>query len=73
MSQDNEEALKLYGISLWTVLCQRLLDAGVPGVHIYTLNNDKLAIAILRSCGLLPAVAVAAVDATPPLASNGTH
>jgi len=69
--KDNEEALKLYGISLWTVLCQRLLDNGAPGLHVYTLNQDKVTIAILRHCGLI-AAAPAAAPATEPT-SNGTH
>ena len=52
--KDNEEAVKAYGISLGTMMCQRLLDAGAPGLHLYTLNLDKTAVAILENVGLVP-------------------
>jgi hypothetical protein len=47
-----------YGISVGTMMCQRLLDAGVPGVHMYTLNLERSAVAILENVGLVgPSVA----------------
>ena len=39
----SEEAVKAYGISMGTFMCQRLLSAGAPGVHMYTLNLEKAA------------------------------
>jgi methylenetetrahydrofolate reductase (NADPH) len=53
--KENDAAVKAYGISLGTMMCQRLLAAGVPGLHMYTLNLDRSAVAILRNVGLLPA------------------
>ncbi|EFN59771.1 hypothetical protein CHLNCDRAFT_33591 [Chlorella variabilis] len=32
-----------YGISLGTMMCQRLLASGAPGVHMYTLNLERSA------------------------------
>ncbi len=32
-----------YGISLGTMMCQRLLDGGAPGIHMYTLNLERSA------------------------------
>lgn len=52
--KDNDEALKAYGVSLGTLMAQRLLDAGVPGIHVYTLNLERSAVAILQSAGLVP-------------------
>lgn len=53
--KDNDAAIKAYGISLGTQMCQRLLDFGVPGVHMYTLNLDKSAVGILQNVGLISA------------------
>lgn len=53
--KDSDEAIKAYGISLGTMMCQQLLAAGVPGLHMYTLNLEKSAVTILRHVGLIPA------------------
>lgn len=52
--KENDEAVKVYGISLGTMMCERLLAAGVPGLHMYTLNLDRSAVSILRNVKLLP-------------------
>ncbi|MDU0810651.1 MAG: methylenetetrahydrofolate reductase [NAD(P)H] [Burkholderia sp.] len=36
--RDDREALQSFGADVITVLCQRLIDSGVPGLHFYTLN-----------------------------------
>ncbi|KAG7666898.1 hypothetical protein Ndes2526B_g09640 [Nannochloris sp. 'desiccata'] len=59
--KDSDEAIKAYGISLGTLMCERLLAAGAPGLHMYTLNLDKSAVAILRHVKLIPAAAPAPV------------
>ncbi|KAK9842600.1 hypothetical protein WJX81_008347 [Elliptochloris bilobata] len=51
--KDNEEAVKAYGIELGTKTCRALLDAGVPGLHLYTLNLEASALAILENLGLV--------------------
>lgn len=51
--KDDEEAVKKYGVELGTAMCRRLLDAGVPGIHLYTLNLESTAVAILENLGLV--------------------
>lgn len=51
--KDNEEAVKQYGIQLGTDMCKRILDSGVPGLHMYTLNLERSAVAILENLGLI--------------------
>lgn len=55
--KDDEDAVKKYGVELGTAMCRRLLDAGVPGVHLYTLNLEATAVAILENLGLVKAAA----------------
>ena len=33
------ESIRAFGADVVTGLCQRLIDAGVPGLHFYTLNT----------------------------------
>jgi Methylenetetrahydrofolate reductase len=42
-----------YGIHQATEMCRQLLDAGIPGLHMYTLNLERSAIAILENVGLI--------------------
>jgi methylenetetrahydrofolate reductase (NADPH) len=70
--KDHEEALKLYGISLGTMTCERLLAAGVPGLHMYTLNLDRSAVAILKHCGLISASLVPAASAAVAATTSST-
>lgn len=51
--KDNDEAVKAYGIQLGADMCRQLLDAGVPGLHMYTLNLERSAIGILEAVGVL--------------------
>ena len=36
---DDREAIRAFGLDVVTNLCQRLVDAKVPGLHFYTLNG----------------------------------
>lgn len=49
----DEAAVRAYGVSLATMMCQRLLDAGAPGIHLYTLNLEKAALATLANLGFI--------------------
>ena len=51
--KDNEDAVKEFGVQVVTDMCKRLLAAGVPGLHIYTLNLEKSSIDILTNLGML--------------------
>ncbi|EFJ44235.1 hypothetical protein VOLCADRAFT_95450 [Volvox carteri f. nagariensis] len=51
--KDNDEAVKNFGVDLGVRMCRRLLDAGVPGVHMYTLNLERSAVGILERLGLI--------------------
>jgi hypothetical protein len=44
-------ALQAYGMSMGTMMCQRLIAGGVPGLHMYTLNLERSAVAILENVG----------------------
>ncbi|WP_322104879.1 methylenetetrahydrofolate reductase [NAD(P)H] [Paraburkholderia sp. J41] len=35
---DDRESIRAFGLDVVTDLCRRLVDAGVPGLHFYTLN-----------------------------------
>jgi len=50
------------------MMCERLLAAGVPGLHMYTLNMDHSAVKILRSVKLLSEK----VDENGVTVENGT-
>ena len=45
--QDNEEAVKAYGIHLGTEMCKKILAHGIKSLHLYTLNMEKSALSIL--------------------------
>lgn len=51
--KDNEEACRAYGIQMGVDMCRRMLAAGTPGVHLYSLNQDKSVVGILQGLGLV--------------------
>lgn len=51
--KDNEEAVKAYGVHLGTEMCKKILAHGIKTLHMYTLNMEKSALAILLNLGLI--------------------
>ncbi|KAE8658438.1 Methylenetetrahydrofolate reductase 1 [Hibiscus syriacus] len=51
--KDNDEAVKAYGIHLGTEMCRKIIANGIKTLHIYTLNMEKPALAILMNLGLI--------------------
>lgn len=45
---DDMESLQAFGLDVVTRLCERLLEGGAPGLHIYTLNRAKASIELWR-------------------------
>ena len=39
---DDSESIQAFGLDIVTDLCDRLLNAGAPGLHFYTLNSADL-------------------------------
>ncbi len=46
---DDRESIQAFGLELVSNLCQRLLDAGAPGLHFYTMNQAAPTLAILEN------------------------
>jgi methylenetetrahydrofolate reductase (NADPH) len=48
---DDREAIRAFGLDVVTDLCHRLVEAGVPGLHFYTLNSATAPLAICKRLG----------------------
>lgn len=49
---DDARAIGELGVDVVTDLCRRMLDAGAPGLHFYTMNRAEPTLAIWRRLGL---------------------
>ncbi|MEO6147907.1 MAG: methylenetetrahydrofolate reductase [NAD(P)H] [Sulfuriferula sp.] len=49
---DDIESIRSFGLDVVTDLCERLLKAGAPGLHFYTMNQATLTTAIWQRLGL---------------------
>lgn len=49
---DDSASIRAFGLDVVTDLCDRLLSAGAPGLHFYTLNSAGLSTTIWQRLGL---------------------
>lgn len=49
---DDTESIRAFGLDVVTDLCERLLAAGAPGLHFYTLNSANLSSVIWQRLNL---------------------
>ena len=52
--RNDDAAIKDYGVTLLADICQTLVDAGVPGLHFYTMNLEQQVRRILEEIGVVP-------------------
>lgn len=50
--KDDSDAVRAIGMDAATTLVGQLLDAGAPGIHLYTLNRSAAAVEIFENLGL---------------------
>jgi len=50
--EGKDEALAAFGVEYATRQCEELLKAGVPGLHLYTLNKARYVSQVVRNLGL---------------------
>ena len=46
---DNSESIVKFGEEVVTDMCRRLLDAGAPGLHFYTLNQSQASLSVWKN------------------------
>ena len=48
---DDTESIKAFGLDVVTQLCERLIAAGVPALHFYTMNQAAATLGVLQRLG----------------------
>lgn len=51
-AEDDKEGMKAFARDVVTELCQKLLDAGAPGLHFYSMNNTQPTLDIAQALTL---------------------
>jgi len=49
---DDAAAVRAFGLDVLTDLCQRLIDGGAPGLHVYTLNRANASLLLWQRLAL---------------------
>ena len=49
---DDVDTVRAFGLDVVTVLCERLLAGGAPGLHFYSMNQSALTLEICQRLGL---------------------
>ena len=49
---DDRESIRKFGEEVVTEMCEKLLAAGAPGLHFYTLNQVEPSISIWKNLGI---------------------
>lgn len=49
---DDRNSIQKFGVEVISQLCERLIDQGVPGLHMYTLNRAKTTLKVLNNLGI---------------------
>ena len=49
---DDRDSIRAFGLDVVNDLCDRLLNAGAPGLHFYTMNQADATLALWRRLGL---------------------
>ncbi|KAJ3213758.1 hypothetical protein HDU67_002509 [Dinochytrium kinnereticum] len=65
LGQDDDQAVKDYGVQLAIDMCKKLKDGGIRGFHFYCMNLEKSVRLILEGLGF-----VAPIDVVRPLPWN---
>jgi methylenetetrahydrofolate reductase (NADPH) len=45
---DDTASIRAFGLDVVTQLCEKLIAGGVPGIHVYTLNQSGLAVELVK-------------------------
>lgn len=51
-AREDFDSIRDFGVDVVVDLCRHLIDAGAPGIHLYTLNRAQASLTICRQLGL---------------------